>query len=197
LLPLAALFLAVLYPQHSGFLKIENTEPDMGFVPPFMKRLQHPTGHFPSNATNEAKELYSNGAIVVKNKNNYDHLRCVFLALDIELPDTVDPEILFQTLQERNDSRAILPVEPDPVEPGSKKKRPTNVSEAMSLRNARDPWEDSIVESPTPEVAPESALEAAEDKVEPIDAPAPKKQSRKKTPATTQKKTSVKDVSNI
>jgi len=169
----------------------------MGFVPPFMKRLQHPTGHFPSNATNEAKELYSNGAIVVKNKNNYDHLRCVFIALDIELPDTVDPEILFQTLQERNDSRAILPVEPDPVEPGSKKKRPTNVSEAMSLRNARDPWEDSIVESPTPEVAPESALEAAEDKVEPIDAPAPKKQSRKKTPATTQKKTSVKDVSNI
>ena len=185
----------------------------MGFVPPFMKRLQHPTGHFPSNATNEAKELYSNGAIVVKNKNNYDHLRCVFLALDIELPDTVDPEILFQTLQERNDSRAILPVEPDPVEPGSKKKRPTNVSEAMSLRNARDPWEDSIVESPTPEVAPESALEVApevagevapevagevaEDKVEPIDAPAPKKQSRKKTPATTQKKTSVKDVSNI
>lgn len=178
----------------------------MGFVPPFMKRLQHPTGHFPSGASDESKELYSNGSIVVRNKNSFDHLRRVFIALGIELPDTVDPEILFQTLQEQNDARAILPVEPEPVEAEPKKKRPRNVSEALSLRNAKDPWEDSLVESPAPEAAPE-AVEATEDaeateateatEVEPIDAPTPKKQSRKKTPATTQKKTSVKDVSNI
>lgn len=179
----------------------------MGFVPPFMKRLQHPTGHFPSGASDESKELFSNGSIVVKNKNNYDYLRRVFLALNLELPDTVDPEIMFQTLQERNDPRAILPVEPDSVEAEPKKKRPKNVSEALALRNAKDHWEDSLVESPAPEVAPESqtpespapespAPEVVADKVEPIDAPAPKKQSRKKTPAT-RKKTSVKDVSDI
>jgi len=163
-----------------------------------MKRLQHPTGHFPSGASDESKELFSNGSIVVKNKNNYDYLRRVFLALGMELPDTVDPEIMFQTLQERNDPRAILPVEPDSVEAEPKKKRPKNVSEALALRNAKDHWEDSLVESPAPESqTPESpAPEVVADKVEPIDAPAPKKQSRKKTPAT-RKKTSVKDVSDI
>lgn len=173
----------------------------MGSVPPFMKRLQHPAGHFPSGASDEAKELYSNGSIVVRNKNNYEHLRKVFVALGINFPDTVDPEILFQTLQEQNDARAILPVEPELVEAEPKKKRPRNVSEALALRDAKDHWEDSFIEAPEAPEAPAleaPALEAAENKVESIDSPALKKQNKKKTPVTkTRNKTSVKDVSNI
>lgn len=176
----------------------------MAFIPPFARRLQHPTGHFPSSASAESQELFSLGVVTVRSVEDFSHLRRVLMALDINPPYTEDDAaLLLQALKDSGDPRIVFP----PVAPAakSKTKPPRNITEAMGLRKP-DAWEQGLdpVEAPAPVVAdPVDAEESvvAESAEEPSESETTEPKVvdivKKKSKKSSERKLTVRDTSDI